>query len=221
MPPTRNSTAKATATRVALYSRVSTSDQNVETQLGELRALATAKGWVVTREYQDVGISGVKASRPGLEAALRDAEAKNYDTLVTWKIDRIGRSLQNLLQVLERLTTCGVAFESLHDPGLSTTTASGNLMIGIIGSFAAYERTLLIERTRAGVARAQAEGKHCGRPRISLDLRAARKLLEAGESVRAVAAMLGIPRGTLRRRLAESEFEVDHKSPSATTAPGA
>jgi DNA invertase Pin-like site-specific DNA recombinase len=199
--------------RCAIYGRVSTAEQNVEVQVTELRALAAARGWEIVKVYTDVGISGAKASRPGLDAMLADAESSRYDTLLTWKIDRVGRSLPNLLQVLERLTAAGVAFESLQDPGLSTTSASGNLMVAIIGAFAAYERNLLIERTKAGVAMAKSKGKHCGRPQRALDLRAANLLLEQGQSVRAVATMLGVPRATLQRRLDTST--VAQKSPSA------
>jgi len=213
---TRAASASGTSavTRVALYARVSTTEQDVMVQLAELRALAQARGSIVTAEYTDVGISGVKASRPGLDRMLRDAADKKFDVLLVWKIDRVGRSLANLLQVIEKLTAAGVGFESAHDPGISTTSASGTLMLSIVGAFASYERSLLIERTRAGVALAQANGKHCGRPRRDLDLRAARILLQQGQSVRAVASMLGVPRGTLQRRLAETEVAVAQKSPS-------
>ncbi len=200
--------------RVALYARVSTVDQNVEVQLSELRALASAKGWAIAAEYSDVGISGVKASRPGLDRLLHDAEAHRFDVLLTWKLDRVGRSLSNLLELIEKLTSFGVGFESARDPGISTTTSTGTLMLSIIGAFASYERSILIERTRAGVALAQANGKHCGRPRRDLDLRAAHILLGQGISVRQVASMLGVPRGTLQRRLSET-IGVDQKSPSA------
>lgn len=193
-------------TRCALYCRVSTSDQHVETQANELQALAAARGWKVVATYEDVGISGVKSSRPGLDKMLEDAEAGRFEVLLVWKIDRVGRSLANLLAVIERLNNCGVGFESAHDPGISTTSATGTLMLGIVGAFAGYERSVLIERTRAGVARAQALGKHCGRPRREVDLRAARLLLEQGTSVRAVASMLGLPRATLQRRLAEDDL---------------
>lgn len=202
------------AIRVALYARVSTPDQNIDVQLAELRALAAARGTAVVSEYTDVGISGVKASRPGLDRMLLDAASGRFNLLLVWKIDRVGRSLVNLLQVIEKLTDAGVGFESAHDPGISTTSVTGTLMLSIIGAFAAYERSLLIERTRAGVALAKANGKHCGRPRNDLDLRAARILLGQGVSVRQVASMLSVPRGTLQRRLAE----VDQKSPSAEGA---
>lgn len=198
--------------RVAIYTRVSTTDQHVEVQAVELRALAAARGWHVVTEYSDVGISGIKASRPGLDSMLRDAALHKFDVLLVWKLDRVGRSLANLLQVIEDLTVAGVGFESAHDPGISTTSATGKLMLSILGAFAAYERGLLIERTRAGVALAKANGKHCGRPRHDLDLRAATILLKQGVSVRQVASMLAVPRGTLQRRLAEVEV-MAQKSP--------
>lgn len=100
MAPPRNSKPN----RVALYARVSTAEQNIDVQLAELRALAAARGTTVVSEYTDVGISGVKASRPGLDRMLVDAAAGRFDLLLVWKIDRVGRSLANLLQVIERLT---------------------------------------------------------------------------------------------------------------------
>ncbi len=193
--------------RVALYARVSTvgKGQDAELQLGELRTVAAQRGWTISAEYRDDGISGKKASRPALDRMLADCRAGKIDLVVVWKLDRLGRSLQNLLAVLDDLRGCGVGFVSLRDSGIDTTTAGGRLMLAMVGAFAEFERALIVERVQAGVARAKAAGKHCGRPPRAFDLRAARLLLAQGHAERQVAAMLGLPRSTLRRKLAEGD----------------
>jgi DNA invertase Pin-like site-specific DNA recombinase len=119
-------------------------------------------------------------------------------------LDRLGRSLQHLLKLLDELTSFGVGFTSLRDPGIDTTTASGRLLLQLLGAFAEFERNLIRERVVAGVRRAQANGVHCGRPKVELDLRPARALLNEGRAVREVASILGVSRSTLRRRLEEA-----------------
>ena len=194
--------------RVALYARVSTSGhgQDVGLQLDELRAVAVQRRWNIVGEYIDEGVSGAKADRPGLAAMMHMARRGKVDLVAVWKLDRLGRSLQHLLALLDELGGLGVGFVSIRDTGIDTTSATGRLMLHIIGAFAAYERELIRERVLAGVRRAQSNGTHCGRPRVDLDLRPALALLEQGRSVRQVADILGVARGTLRRRLAE----VDH-----------
>ena len=192
--------------RVAIYARVSTTSrgQDVGLQLDELRLAAVQRGWLAV-EYVDDGISGTKTSRPALDRMMADCRSGKVDVVAVWKLDRLGRSLQHLLAVLEDFRTWNVGFVSLRDAGMDTTTASGRLMVAMVGAFAEFERALIVERVRAGVARAQATGTHCGRPRNYIDLRAARLLLEQGVAVRQVASMLGLPRATLQRRLAECE----------------
>ncbi len=194
--------------RTAIYVRVSTTEQNPESQLQELRQVAQARGLAVVSEFVDHGFSGVTKTRPGLDDLLASAEAGKLDLVLVWKIDRVGRSLSHLLQVIEQLTDLGVGFESLHDPGISTTSATGSLMLAIVGAFAAYERAILVERVRSGMARAKAEGRHVGRPRVELDLRPAVALLAEGRSLREVAVILGVSRATLRRRLREQDLWV-------------
>ena len=191
--------------RVALYARVSTvgHGQDVGLQLEELRAIADQRGWKTAGEYVDDGVSGAKESRPALDRLLDDARRGCFSVLVVWKLDRLGRSLRHLLGLLDELRTAGVEFVSLRDPGMDSTSPHGRLMIQVIGAFCEFERSLIQERVRAGVARAKANGTHCGRPRNELDLRAAHALLGQGHSERQTAEMLGIPRGTLRRRLRE------------------
>ena len=192
--------------RAALYARVSTAGhgQDVGLQLDELRQVAAHRGWTIYDEYVDIGISGAKASRPALDRMLTDANAGRFDAVVIWKLDRLGRSLQHLLGVISTLTDAGVGLASIRDPGLDTTSPSGRLLLQLLGSFAEYERALIQERVVAGVRRAQAAGKHCGRPKVELDLRPALALLREGRSLKDTARILKLSRATLRRRLTEA-----------------
>lgn len=193
------------APRVALYARVSTvgHGQDVGLQLDELRQVAAQRGWA-TVEYVDAGVSGSKTSRPGLDRMMADAQAGKLDLVAVWKLDRLGRSLQHVLGVLDQLTSQGVGFVSLRDAGLDTTTPAGRLFTSMIAAFSEFERGLIQERVVAGVRRAQAAGKHCGRPRKEVDLRPAVALLKEGRGLKDVARILKVPRATLRRRLEEA-----------------
>lgn len=195
-----------TAPRAALYARVSTlhRGQDVGLQLDELRAVAAQRGWAVVDQYVDEGVSGIKTSRPGLDRMLADAQAGKLDVVAVWKLDRLGRSLQHVLATLDQLTGQGVGFVSLRDAGLDSTTPAGRLFTAMIASFAAFERDLIQERVVAGVRRAQAAGKHCGRPRKDLDIRPAVALLKEGRGLKDVARIMKVPRATLRRRLEEA-----------------
>ena len=192
--------------RAALYARVSTvaHGQDVGLQLDELRQVAAQRGWVVHDEYVDSGVSGAKTSRPELDRMMADAQAGKINLVAIWKLDRLGRSLQHLLALAEALTVAGVHLVSNRDPGIDTTSPSGRLLLQLLGCFAEYERSLLRERVIAGVRRAQAQGKHCGRPRVELDLRPAVALLKEGRSLKDVARILKVSRATLRRRLREA-----------------
>ena len=192
--------------RAALYARVSTTGhgQDVGLQLDELRQVAAQRGWEIAGVYEDAGVSGTKTSRPGLDRMLADAQAGKLDLVAVWKLDRLGRSLQHVLATLDQLNTQGVAFVSLRDQGLDSTTPAGRLFTAMIAAFAAFERDLIQERVVAGIRRAQAAGKHCGRPRKDLDLRPAVALLREGRGLKDVARILKVPRATLRRRLEEA-----------------
>lgn len=186
--------------RAALYARVSTFDQDPDVQLYELRELARQRGWTST-EYSDHGVSGLRASRPALDQLRADVKRGRVDVVVVWKLDRLGRSLLDLVHVLDELTRSGVGFVSARDPGIDTTTALGRLLLQIVGAFAQFERDLIAERTRAGLARARAAGVRLGRPLRELDPAAAEAALRAHGSERLAAAALGVPRSTLRARL--------------------
>ena len=191
--------------RVAIYARVSTvgHGQDVGLQLEELRQVAAQRGWTPYQEYVDEGISGMKNSRPALDRMMADAQAGRFDIVMVWRLDRLGRDLPHLLHLIDTLTGYGVDFASIRDAGIDTTTPTGRLMLQIMGAFAEFERGLIRERVLAGVRRAQAAGKHCGRPRVDLDLRPALALLKEGRSLNEVATIMRTPRATLRRRLRE------------------
>lgn len=196
----------ARAPRAALYARVSTlrHGQDVGLQLDELRQVAQQRGYAVSAEYIDEGVSGSKASRPALNRLMADVQAGRIDLLLVWKLDRLGRSLQHVLTVLDTLASAGVGFASLHDPGIDTTSPTGRLLLQLLACFAEFEKAIIQERVRAGVRRAQAAGKHCGRPRVDLDLRPALALLNEGRDLKDTARILNLSRSTLRRRLTEA-----------------
>jgi len=173
-------------------------------QLEELRQVASQRGWRVIGEYVDEGISGCRQDRPALGRLLIDAQRGRIDTVVVWKLDRLGRSLQHLLRLLDDLQRLGVGFVSVRDAGIDTTTAQGRLMLQVLGAFAEFERALIQERVRAGVERAQAAGKHCGRPKVEVDVRPALALIKEGHGLKAISTMLKMSRSTLRRRLTEA-----------------
>lgn len=191
--------------RTALYGRVSTQNgQDVGLQLDELRQVAQQRGWEIVEEFIDEGISGSKVSREGLDAMLDTARRGKLDLIAVWRLDRLGRSLQHLIALLDELAGLGVQFVSLRDAGIDSTSPSGRFMLQVIGAVAEFERAIIRERVIAGVRRAQAKGKHCGRPRVEFDLRPALAMLEVGYGLKVVSKSLNVSRATLRRRLEEA-----------------
>lgn len=176
------------------YARVSTADQSLDMQLDALDAAGC------TRIYSDTA-SGALDSRPGLELAL-DAVAAG-DTLVVWRLDRLGRSLAHLVTTVDGLGARGVALRSLHEQ-IDTSTATGRLTLGIFASLAEFERELTAERTAAGLAAARRRGTTLGRPSVWSDekARAAEVMLAAGATKSAVARALGVSRATVHRYMA-------------------
>ena len=148
-----------------MYARVSTTNhgQNPEVQLGELREYAERRGFEISGEYVDHGVTGAKDSRPQLNKLMRDALCRAFDAVLVWKIDRFGRSLKHLVTALADLGAYGVAFISLRDQ-LDLSTPSGRLMFHIIAAMAEFEHALIAERVRAGLAHAKAKGTKLGRP---------------------------------------------------------
>jgi DNA invertase Pin-like site-specific DNA recombinase len=191
--------------RAALYARVSTSGhgQDVGLQLDELRQVAAQRGWEAVA-YVDEGVSGAKDSRPALDRMLVDAREGRLDVVAIWKLDRLARSVRNLLELVDSLNAWGVGLVSLRDAHIDTTTPSGRFTLQILAAVAELERELVRERVIAGVRRAQAAGKHCGRPKVELDLRPALAMLGQGHGLKTTAKALGVSRATLRRRLVEA-----------------
>ena len=188
-----------TITRVALYARVSTlNGQNPEMQLSELREYAARRGWTVSGEYVDHGVSGSKESRPELNRLTADAHRRAFDAVLVWKIDRYGRSLKHLVNALADLSAYGVAFVSFRD-NLDLSTPSGRLMFQIIGAMAEFERSLIQERVRAGLRNARAKGKKFGRPRARVDAVSVAALRSDGLSWSDVCRRLKVSKGTAQR----------------------
>ena len=183
----------------ALYARVSTLDQNCEVQLQDLRRYAGQR-FAQYREYIDVGVSGAQRHRPQLDMLMKDAHKRLFDVVLVWKFDRFARSLKHLIESLDEFSSLGIDFVS-YTEGVDTTTPSGQLLFHIVGAVAQFERDLIAERVRAGLAHAKALGKHIGRPRAQVDLEGVRNLRSQGKSLRVIATTLGIPVSRVRRAL--------------------
>jgi len=196
---------KGNGVRAAIYGRVSTSNhgQDVEMQLVELRQVAAQRGWLVVDEYVDDGVSGVQECRPALDRMLSDARSGKIDIIAVWRFDRFARSTQHLLSALEEFRVLGVSFVSIREQ-VDTTTPSGKVLFTLIAAISEFERTLIVERVRAGVANAKSKGIHCGRPKVDADIRPALALLDQGRGLKQVAGILNVSRSTLRRRLEEA-----------------
>ena len=180
----------------ALYARVSTRDkgQDPEMQLAELREFATKRGWQVTGEFVDIGVSGSKDSRPQLDATMRLAKSRKLDVIAVWKLDRFGRSLRHLVDALAELRAVGCDFVSLRD-NLDLTTPAGRMMFHVIGAMAEFERELIRERVKAGLAHARAKGQTLGRPKVrrdrDKDATIIRRMRAEGDSYGEIAEALG------------------------------
>jgi DNA invertase Pin-like site-specific DNA recombinase len=183
---------------VALYARVSTLDQSCAMQLDDLHRYATRFGR--SFEYVDVGVSGAQRHRPQLDALIKDAHKRRFDVVLVWKFDRFARSVKHLVDSLQEFRALGIDFIS-YTEGIDTTTPSGELLFHIMGAVAQFERDLIAERVRAGIAHARALGKRIGRPRADIDARKAAALRVAGNSLRKIAQVLGVPVSRVRRAL--------------------
>lgn len=189
--------------RVGIYARVSTVDQNTENQLIDLRRYAEQRGWTITKEYVDHGVSGAKDSRPALDALMADARRRKFDIVIVWKFDRFARSARHLLNALDQFNSLGVDFCSLTD-AVDTSSAYGKAMFTIIGAMAELERELIRQRVLNGVQKARERGQRLGRPKVSFDVVRAQTLKAAGSSYVAIGKCLGVSRMTIARGLAIS-----------------
>src|SRR5271169_612568 len=197
--------------RAAIYARVSTNNgQNPEMQLSELRAYCEKRGWEAVGEFVDVGVSGAKERRPALDRLLILCRKRLVDAVVVYRYDRFARSLRQLVNALEEFRAVGIDFVSLHE-GVDTSTPNGRLVFGIFASIAEFERELIRDRVRSGLAAAKAHGKHLGRPRVTVDRPRIATLRGVGTSWAKIGEALGVGEGTVRRASQQSA-----KNPSAS-----
>src|ERR1700736_5479413 len=169
--------------RVAIYARVSTANngQDPTVQTRELREYAERRGWTGAGEYVDSGISGTKETRPQLDGLMADAHRGRFDAVVVWKFDRFARSVSHLLRALETFKAQGIEFVSFSEQ-LDTSTPAGKLVFTVLGAVAELERSLIVERVRAGMRNARAKGKRLGRPKVAVDTSGIATLRKAGRS---------------------------------------
>jgi DNA invertase Pin-like site-specific DNA recombinase len=202
--------------RVALYARVSTArcekcgkvrtehdshshefkGQDPETQLRELREYVERRGWQITEVYTDAGVSGSKASRPALNRLMTDAGRRRFDVVIVWRFDRFARSVSHLLRALEQFQALGIDFVSLSE-NVDTSTPTGKMIFTILGAVAELERSLIVERVKAGLRNARAKGKKLGRPRVHVDESRIEALRASGASWREIATELGVSLGKI------------------------
>jgi putative DNA-invertase from lambdoid prophage Rac len=185
--------------KVALYARISTSDQkSLKSQLSEMRAFATSRNWEIVKEVKEID-SGAKV-RPKREALMQMARRREIDCIIVWKLDRWGRSMSDLVTTLQELREVKVQFVSVRD-ALDFTTTMGRALAGMLAVFAEFERDILRDRVRAGVAAARAEGRIGGRPKVTTEKerKQIKKLISKGISKAEIARRLGISRMTVRR----------------------
>jgi len=200
--------------RAVLYMRVSTVDQHPETQLHDLRTLASQRGLAIIHEYTD-RISGAKAKRPGLDQLMADARRGKFDVLLVWAFDRLARSVKHFLEVLDELNHLNVEFVSFRE-NIDTGGPLGRAVIVIIGAIAELERNLIIERVRAGMRRARLEGRHIGRRPLDIDRAAVLRDRDRGQSLSQVAKTHRISRAMVSKIVRERRQPPSHEG----AAPG-
>lgn len=194
--------------RAVLYIRVSTGQQTTDNQRLELEKVAIKSGWEIVSVYEDAGISGAKGrdKRPALDKMLKAATQRKFDVIMAWSVDRLGRSLQDLVSIMHELHSVGCDMY-LHQQAIDTTTPSGRAMFQMCGVFAEFERAMIQERVNAGLSRARQQGKQLGRPKasqaIEQDILKLRK--ESGHGILKIAKTLNIGTSVVQRVLKEAE----------------
>jgi DNA invertase Pin-like site-specific DNA recombinase len=186
--------------KIAIYARVSTDKQSTENQLLELRTLCNQLGYTIVQEYTDNGISGAKSrdALPALDLLLKDATRRKFDMVMCWSIDRLGRSLQNLVEILNELQALKIDLY-FQQQGMDTSTPSGRMIFSVFGAIGEFERNLIRERVIAGQQRAKANGVKLGRPtKMNDGMRSAVKILrEKGMGIKQISRELQIGVGTV------------------------
>jgi len=186
--------------RCAVYARVSTTNhgQDVTMQTRELREYCERRGWTVAGEYVDVGISGSKEKRPELDRLMGDAHRRRFDVVAVWRFDRFARSVSHLLRALETFKAQGIDFVSFGEQ-MDTSTPTGKMIFTVLGAVAELERSLIVERVKAGLRNARAKGKRLGRPRSFVDAQKIGRLRAQGVTWRKIARQMGVSARTARR----------------------
>jgi DNA invertase Pin-like site-specific DNA recombinase len=190
--------------KCCLYARVSTADQHVATQLYDLRLFAEQRGYKVVAEYTDVGVSGTKARRPGLDAMMKDARKRKFTVVLVAAFDRMARSTRHFLQVMDELNDLGIEFVSRRE-NIDTTGAMGRLFVTIIGCIAELEADLIKERIRAGMRRRKLEGFKLGRQPLDINHAALVRDRLSGMSLTDTARKYGVSRASVVRFVRESQ----------------
>ena len=190
--------------KAAIYARVSTPTNIVETQLYDLRKLAAQRGFEIVREYCDRGISGSKTKRPGLEALMNDARRGEFSVLLTAAFDRVARSTRDFLQIVDELNNLGIEFISARE-AIDTSGPMGRMFLTMVGSIAELERSLIVERIKAGMRRAKMEGQRLGRAPLEIDHDALVGDRLAGMSLTNVAKKYGVARASVVRFVREAQ----------------
>ncbi len=189
-------------TRVAIYARVSTTNhgQDVTLQTRELEQFAQARGWQVVGSYVDAGVSGAKDSRPELNRLMSDAHKRRFDVVCVWRFDRFARSVSHLLRALETFKALGIDFVSFSEQ-MDTSTPAGKMVFTVLGAVAELERSLIVERVKAGLRNARAKGKKLGRPKIVVDRARIASLRTQGRSWAEICRQLRVSKGTAQRAI--------------------
>lgn len=213
-PDTRSSSPK-----IVNYLRVSRSDQNSSLQADETQELIRRRGWTLSETFRDEGISGSHDRRPGFQAMMAAARSRRFDVLVVYRADRLFRSLRNLVVTLEEFHQLGVGFVSVTEP-FDTTTSAGRLLLQLVGAFAEFEREVLKERTRSGIAAARRRGALLGRPPTKFSLERAQSLRAGGMTFAAIARELGVGVAIVHRALVHRALVgIPKTSPKAASQP--
>jgi DNA invertase Pin-like site-specific DNA recombinase len=173
----------------------------VKVQTRDLEQFAQARGWQLIDSFLDTGISGSKDSRPELNRLMADAHKRRFDVVCAWRFDRFARSVSHLLRALETFNALGIAFVSLSEQ-MDTTTPAGKMVFTVLGAVAELERSLIVERVRAGLRNARAKGKRLGRPRVVLDAARIASMRAQGRSIREIAQELRCSRSFVHKTLA-------------------
>jgi len=193
--------AKSRSKRVAIYTRVSTGDQHLETQLYDLREMARLRGYEIVGEYADQ-ISGAKAKRPGLDKLMTEARRNRFDAVLVWAFDRMARSVRHFLEILDELNHLNIEFVSFREQ-IDTGGPLGRAMVVIVGAIAELEKNLIVERVRAGMRRARLEGRHIGRAPLKIDREQIVRDRRSGMSLTQVGKKHRVSRATVCRLMKE------------------